>query len=364
MNTILYTCTMCLIWVIALLNGTGLGNTYHTTEYACYFLYVVAVLPLLFAKKRYIRQDAFLLYGGMAVIFIASSYLHDHGFVSLKYLASFMLVVVIARLPVREKSFRLTGVVFAALGVAILAIYDFGSVLSGWNSNSVAMIGLFSYLIFVASLFSERSGLNRFVLIVVTVMYCLFIWPTNSRSCIISTVIMLLLILFGKKVNSLLQYRFLLRLCLLIPLLIATFVSLFSQYGNIAELNEWSMEQFNKPLFNGRDTTWIDGFQILFDNILFGTGQIQSGVWHNSAMSCLTAYGVLGYGFWIAGFDYILQKGMAYVSDSIVCGCMTVFLFINIQQSFELGMFAPNPNLLIYLPLGILLGRIKYLKGN
>lgn len=364
MNTILYTGIMCLIWAIALFNGTGLGNAYHTTEYACYFLYAMAVLPVLFAKKRYFRQDAFLTFSGMAVIFIASSYLHDHGFVSLSYLASFMLVVVTARFPVREKAFRLTGIVFAALGATILAIYDFGSVLSGWNSNSIAMIGLFSYLIFAASLFTERSNWNRLMLIAVTIMYCRFIWPTNSRSCMISIIAMLLLILFGRKIAGLLCYRSWVRLCLFMPLLIAAFVSLYSKYGNIAELNAWSMEQFNKPLFNGRDTIWIEGFQILFDNILFGTGQLQSGVWHNSAISCLTAYGVLGYGFWIASFAYILRKGQAYVSDSIVSGCMTMFLLINIQQSFELGMFAPNPNLLIYLPLGILLGRIKYLKGN
>lgn len=37
---------------------------------------------------------------------------------------------------------------------------------------------------------------------------------------------------------------------------------------------------------------------------------------------------------------------------------------MNAQQAFELGMFSLKPNLLIYLPLGLLLGRIRYLKES
>lgn len=364
MNTVLFTVGMCVVWAVALLNGTGIGNTYHVTEYVCYFLYAVVCLPVLFAKKSYVERRALFIYGGMAIVFVSSSYLHGHGLVGLSYLVSFALVAVVSRLNVREKAFRLTGVAFAFLGMAILAIFDYGTALSGWNTNSIAMIGLFSYLIFASSVFATRMSVERLVLIAVTVLYCVLIIPTGSRSCMLSIIAMLLLILFGKRIARLLRYRSFICFCLLVPLFIAVFVSLFSMYGNITEFNAWSIEQFGKPLFNGRDTAWINGFGTLFDNFFFGTGEILSGVWHNSAISCLTAYGAMGYVLWIVSIEYILRKGQAYCADRIISGCMIVFLLINVQQSFELGMFAPNPSLLIYLPLGIILGRIKFLKGQ
>lgn len=364
MNTVLFTVGMCIIWVVALLNGTGIGNAYHVNEYVCYFLYIVTYLPILFVKRSYVERRALFIYGGMAIVFVGSSYLQGHGLVGLSYLVSFALVAVVSRLNVREKAFRLTGVAFASLGVVILAIFDYGTALSGWNTNSIAMIGLFSYLIFAASVFATRMSVERLVLIAVTVIYCVLIIPTGSRSCMLSVIVMLLLILLGKSITKLLRYRLFIRFCLLIPLFIAVFVSLFSMYGNIAELNAWSIEQFGKPLFNGRDTAWIEGFSVLYDNFFFGTGEILSGVWHNSAISCLTAYGAVGYVLWIVSIEYILRKGQAYCADRIISGCMVVFLLINVQQAFELGMFSPNPSLLIYLPLGIILGRIKFLKGE
>ena len=41
---------------------------------------------------------------------------------------------------------------------------------------------------------------------------------------------------------------------------------------------------------------------------------------------------------------------------------MTAFLVLYVQQSVELGLMAPNPNLLPYAMLGLLLGRVNYLK--
>jgi len=52
MSSILYTGGMVLLWAIALLNGTGLGNTYRTTEYARNLALAVAVLVILWNTRN------------------------------------------------------------------------------------------------------------------------------------------------------------------------------------------------------------------------------------------------------------------------------------------------------------------------
>ena len=119
------------------------------------------------------------------------------------------------------------------------------------------------------------------------------------------------------------------------------------------------MTEFGKSMFNGRDTTWLEGFQQMKEHPLFGTGYIDSGIWHNSAIACLTAYGVIGYVLWLRLFHMILGDAAPYTDDVCVIGSMSAFIVIFWQQSVELGFFAPNPNLLPYAVLGILLGRMK-----
>ena len=129
-----------------------------------------------------------------------------------------------------------------------------------------------------------------------------------------------------------------------------------------SNIDLWSQETFDKPIFNGRDQLWLEGMHAFFQQPFLGSGDISANSWHNTAIACLTSFGILGYGFWLRCLYLPIKKGSLYLSDPIVTGCITAFLLMNAQQTFELGMFSPNPNLLIYLPLGLLLGRIRYLK--
>ena len=97
---------------------------------------------------------------------------------------------------------------------------------------------------------------------------------------------------------------------------------------------------------------------------MLGSGQLQAGYWHNCAISCLMTYGIVGYTVWVKFLYKILASGKGFLKDSYVFGSAIAFCLILIQQSFELGLFAPNPNMIPYLILGILMGRIHYLKSR
>ncbi len=352
----------CLIWAFSLLNGTGLGAAYHTAEYFRYAIYALVMVPVLFQNFHLVNRYYFFVFTGMTAVFLGSSLIQGHGFVGLDYLSAFILVAFMAKIPVTDRGFRLTGIVYACLGMAILLIYNFGGVLSGWNPNSIAMIGLMSYTVFAASYFYTDKRKDKYILFAVTLLFFLQTIPLNSRSCLMVMMLMFVIILFGRKSEKFLANVHMLRVILIIPLLVAIVVTLFAQTDLFVRLNEISLTNFGKTLSTGRERIWQHGFQILFENFFFGNGRIESGYWHNSAVSCLASYGVVGYTLWTLSFYILLCKGRSYEKDPQVAGCLTVFLLIFIQQSFEIGFFMPTPTYLMYVPLGLMLGRIKYLK--
>ena len=368
MNSVIYTGFMLFLWAVNLLNGTGLGAAYRTTEYARILLALIALLFLLNKVRKeggcYVKNRYFFVLLPLLLIFVAVSVLNGHGMMGLDYLWVFLVVFILYNTRPTTATFRLVGIAYAVLGLAILFIYQYTDVLKGWNPNSIAMIGLFSFLTFIIPYYGIRNFRSFVLLSLIGYAYCFLIWPTDSRSCIIAIVASLLLSFRILSVEKIMTSSVGLFIALLVPLMVAGFVAVASGSGSLTELEQWSQTQFGKPLFNGRDLTWIQGFQQFLETPLFGSGYISSGIWHNSALACLTAYGIVGYFLWIKLFHMLLKEAAPYIKDVCVIGCMTVFMVIYWQQSVELGFFAPNPNLLPYAMLGSLLGRINALRSR
>ena len=368
MNSVIYTGFMLFLWAVNLLNGTGLGTAYRTTEYARILLALIALLFLLDKIRDeggcYVQKRYFFVLLPLALIFVSVSVFNGHGMMGIDYFWVFLVVFILYNTRPSTATLRLVGIAYAVLGLAILFIYQYTDVLKGWNPNAIAMIGLFSFLVFIIPYYGVRDFRSVVMLSLVGYAYCFLIWPTDSRSCAITIIISLLLSFRILSVEKTMTSSVGLFLALLVPLMVSGFVATVSGAGFIAELEQWSQRRFGKPLFNGRDLTWIQGFQQLWENPFFGSGYISSGIWHNSALACLTAYGFAGYFLWIKLFHMLLKEAAPYVEDVCVIGCITTFMVIYWQQSVELGFFAPNPNLLPYAMLGILLGRINRLRSS
>lgn len=368
MDSVIYTGFMLFLWAVSLLNGTGLGAVYRTTEYARILLALIALLFLLHKVRKergcYVQNRYFFVLLPLAIIFVAVSVFNDRGMMGIDYLWVFLVVFILYNAHPSTTTLKLVGIAYAVLGLAILFTYQYTNALKGWNPNSIAMIGLFSFLTFIIPYYGARDFRSFVMLSLVGCAYGFLIWPTESRSCIIAIIIALLLSFRILSVEKALTSSVGLFLSLLVPLMVAGFVAIASGSNSLAALDQLSQTHLGKPLFNGRDTTWIQGFQQLWRNPLFGSGYISSGIWHNSALACLTAYGIAGYCLWIKLFHMLLKEAEPYVKDVCVIGCMTVFMVIYWQQSVELGFFAPNPNLIPYAMLGILLGRINALRSR
>lgn len=365
MYSVFYTIGMVALWGINLLNGTGLGTAYHTTELASIAMLIIAVVCLavkvireggLFVPRRYFYTGLLL-----AAVFVASSLYNGQKLAGLEGFWVYLIVYVLSLTKPNSTAIRLTGICYGALGLAILYIFNYTELMKGWNDNSIAMIGLFSFLVFMIPFFEMRDRFSKVVLPAVGIIYAFLLWPTDSRSCIFGIALALLAVLrivpIGKATSSSKG----LAVILLVPLFVAVTACLMTLFGDLNQLGQWMADTFNKTLFSGRDGIWMDGFKRLSQTPFFGTGVINAGLWHNSAIACLVAFGIVGYVLWIKLFHVILSEGRPFRWDTCVQGSMVAFLVIFFQQSFELGIFAPDPNLLPYAVLGILLGRINYL---
>ena len=366
MKSIMYTLLMIVLWILNLFNGTGLGMVYQTTEKTRSLIYIAVILIILMKCREHhlwVDKQDFIIFGGMAFIFIAVSMLKGNGAMGLHYLTAFLLIYCLSKLNVCEKTVKLTGLVYVVMGLGVLYIYNYGSILSGWNGNTIGMTGLYSFLFFLISFYDVSSIRSKIIVVVLTLIYIYLIIPTDSRSCTWFAIIAVLFALSIFPRNIILKTDSRLYLWLLIPLLVALVVVIISQGTYMQQLDLWSLQKFKKPIFNGRDEIWENGLNVLFNNLLFGRGNLE-GNWHNCIITVLTAYGIIGSTLWVMAFQRILSRGRLWLRDSVVVGCIITFLMMYIQQSVELGLICEAPNLLPYIVLGVMLGRIKYLREN
>ena len=368
MYTFFYTCGMVFLWLINLLNGTGIGNAYRTTEYARLIIGAIIFLLMCIRASRNGQWRAakkyFYLLLPMALLFVVMPLINGYGWVGLNYLWVFLVTYLISQTKPDRLTLVWVSAAYAALGLAILFIFNYMDALNGWNKNSIAMIGLFSYLVFTIPFYGARGWKSRVVLTLVGAAYVLLIWPTESRSCSIAVVIALLFVFRVIPAEKVLNSPKKIFWALQVPLIIALLGCLTALMADVETLNAWSMDKLGKTFFNGRDQIWQQAFEDLLRHPLFGTGRLISGLYHNSAIACLATYGIIGYALWVRLFYTNINDALPFQQDVCIMGATTAFFVIFWQQSVELGLFAASPNLIPYIILGFMLGRIKTIKAT
>ncbi len=366
MRAIIYTVFMCLLWAADLFNETGLGMAYHTTELAIGVTIVIAIVFLasqaLYEGDLLVKPEYFYTIVPLAVLILATAFVRGAGMKALQIFWPFMLVYILSKTRPSMPAIRMTAMAFAAMGLIVLLVFNYTDFFKGWNYNKIGMLGMASFLGFTIPFFGMREWRSFVVMPVIGTAYVILIWPTDSRSCCLMIVIQLLLILRIVPIKHVFEKKIGRILLLLVPLFVAVFVVLVSAFGDISGLTQWSYETFNKPLFNGRDWIWKDGLRIWWQHMLFGNAGMNTGHWHNSAISCLVSFGALGYFLWVRMFHLLTSEGEQYLDDICVMGAMTAFVVYYCQQSVELGLFAVQPTIMPYVLLGMMLGRVNYLK--
>lgn len=363
--SIFYIAILGLLWVVNLVNGTALNSVYHITEYTKYIVIIISTFLFIGRRKSnqgliFEKKDIIFL-GFMIYVFVGSSYFNGYGLQAIDYLWVFSIIFILSHMNLDENVFKWIGILYAIGGLFVLYVYDYGTILKGWNENSIAMIGTHSFLVMLIPLNNLSNRIHKLMVLAAAGIFSFFLSPTDSRSGMLFMIIGALFVLNILPKRIITGERNKKLLMLLTPLFIAVAVVLISKTSFAEFLNLWSYKQFQKPIFNGRDDIWLYGFRLLGKNPLFGTGNMNFNNWHNSAIVCLTAYGAIGYILWIGSFNHMLNKAQAWLEDYIVQGCIVSFVVLYLQQTVELGLISQSPSILAYVILGMMFGRIKYL---
>lgn len=360
--TYFYGLIFLIIWIVNFLNGTGIGNAYQTTEIFKTIVVFVGIINLLidFSKKRTItvNKKIFNSYFLMILFFFISSLLSGYLKRTLDFLWVYILVYLISKIPISHKLIKTIGSWYILMGLVVLFLFNYTSIFSGWNGNTIGMTVMYSYLFYLLKGFKTYSFKNISFLIILTMVYLTLLYPTDSRSSILFSIIGLLYTL-GLLSDKLINKKYSILLLLLLPLFISLITITISNIPNVYDpLNTWSIKNFEKPIFNGRNDLYLQGLRLLSNNILFGCGNILHSSWHNSAIHVLATYGILGYLAWISSYFHTLNKTI-HSQNKLLKSSVIMFLLVYVHQSVELGFIITNPNILPYVMFGVIISILK-----
>lgn len=368
MYAVLYTIGMVLLWVVNLFNDTGIGKTYKIAEIAMVCAVVIACICLasqtVTEGEMLVRPCYFYTIVPLVILILGNLFFKGYSFLTIRGFWGFLIVFILSKTRPNTTAIRMTSICYGLLGLSILFIYDYLDVLKGWNGNTIAMIGLFSFLVFTIPFFGMREWRSFIALPLIGSVYVFLIIPTASRSCILMIIVQLLLVSRIIPIKHIMESKKGLIVILQVPLIIALLVVLLAIFGDMSGLTEWSYETFNKPLFNGREELWLDGLKTWKKYPLFGNANFKYAQWHNVGITCLVSLGAVGYFLWVRLVYLLLKEGQKYLDDVCIIGAMVAFCALYCQQSVELGLFALSPNIIPYIILGIILGRVRYLNGR
>ncbi len=352
---------MVCVWLLALLYASGIGQAYDVYGKAKILVWLLVVYYMLPGNAFSVLSKRVVYFVGFFLVVSIITYL-AYGKTTFDYIWLYLLIPLLGLLPLEEKQMFYVSIAYGALGLLVLFLRNYASIFNGWNPNSLAMIAFFSVMVMLASFSKAKSIYTYLFLGVYFILYYQWTKILNSRSVVLMSAIMLLF-LFGvipfdkwlKKSRNILVILF-------VPLVVALIVGYAFSAETVAALNAWSKATFGKPVFNGRDVIWRDGFNEFFKAFLIGNGNLSAYNWHNSAVTMLVGGGIIGFSIWIYFTHKILKKGTSYLTDGLVKGLIIGFLMIWLQQSVELGLVAGKANPIPYAMLGLLIARIKTLK--
>ena len=348
-----------ILWFISLLSGTGIGNALNIYGKLILVLFICLAYQMLF-KGKFQKIDKTLMLCILEILFqnLYSHLMYKQHF--LEYAAIYMIPVLYSIYTVNEKQMRIIGMVYGIGGGMILLVANYTRYFAGWDGNTVSQNCFFSYAAFIASLFDINKKEHRRNIVIYSIAYFVLLWTLHSRSCILFSLVLLLCALDVIPVKRFINKNNII-IWLLVPLIVAIVIVSINNAEFVEVLNNWSMQHFSKPMFNGRDSIWSRGIRIWAEYPLLGIGTFNMN-WHNSAIACLTGAGIVGYSIWIYIIKRILVNACKYMEDNIILGTITAFIVVWMQQSVEQGMIGLYGSPAIFVLLGLILARTNTLR--
>lgn len=350
-----------LAWSLSLVNTSGWGLAYDTPTKTNLF---IAIWFLIIYKKknisRMLRTNK-LLVRFTILSFIILPLITAGSWDGFTYLMMVPLVYCFSETKISKRDIQVSGLIIASLGLLVLYIFNHTSILSGWNYNHISMIGLFSYIYYSISLYGNLTGRKLTFGLGVSFLYMTMLNSMSSRSGIIFIIIAFLFAYRGEFFRNMIFRKKFLCYALNVPLIISFVFILIPDLFIFQYFEEWSVENYGKSAFNGRDELWAIAYKRLQSSFFIGEGKFLIN-YHNSAVAAMSVFGVIGYLCWYKLLAKPMKIMKVYVNDNLMFGFVSSFFLIFWQQSFELGFITAFPNMIPYMILGLGVSRAKSIR--
>ncbi|MDE6217770.1 MAG: O-antigen ligase family protein [Muribaculaceae bacterium] len=347
------------VWIISFVGPSGWSESIHLPEKINIAICVSAFIIML-RQRNEGNVISGKLAGAIILTLIIIPFIISGKWEGASYCVALLIVYIFSHCRITTTTIRLSAIIIAGLGLVVLFIYSNGSILSGWNDNAISMVGLFSFIYFSTYLIEIKNSRSFWIWNIVTILYLQLLYHTDCRSGMLFSTLAVICILYSGFTKRKLRNPKIRLLLLNIPLVVAIITLIISYGPHFNELNNWSIRNFDKEVFNSREILWNDSWESLIKSCFLGTGKFEIN-YHNSGVAALTVFGILGYVCWIKYFSNSMNAMSRYLKDNIVFGCMLAFTLIFLQQSVDLGFISKNPNFLPYMILGTGIGRMRTL---
>ena len=351
-----------LVWASMVINPSGLGIAYHTPEITQIIITIFALLKWQKVHKQ--RVSGITLFSNsfawVLVIFsfVLLPLLTAQSINGLQYLTAFMVIYIYANTRITQRTMAVSGLAVAISGLFILGVYSFTDILKDWNDNAISIFGIFSFFFYGISIYGQLSRRKIIEFVIISILYIAALFSTASRGGMIFIVIAVLVLIYRDKLKQTVGSPKNVIIFLTIPLALSFIVIAIANTSLYGQINAINLFETGKTLFNGRENIWMDSYKKLIDSYLLGIGHFDYN-YHNSAVACLTVFGIFGYIGWISLFKNYIKRCLPFIDDYVVYGALSSFYLIFIHQSIELGFISFSPLYLPYMILGIALGRAR-----
>lgn len=351
-----------LVWASMVINPSGLGIAYHTPEITQIIIVIFALLKWQKTHKQrvsgitpYSNSFAWIL---VIFSFVLLPLLTAQSIEGMQYLTAFMAIFIYANTRITQRTMAVSGLAVAIGGIFILGVYSFTPILKGWNENAISIFGIFSFFFYGISIYGQLTRTKVVEFVIISIFYIAALFSTASRGGMVFIIIAVLVLIYRDNLKKIAGSPKIANIFLSTPLLLSLIVILIADTSLYGRINAINLFETGKTLFNGRENIWMESYKKLIDSYLLGIGKFDAN-YHNSAVACLTAFGILGYIGWILLFKDYIKRCLPYIDDYVVYGALSSFYLIFIHQSIELGFISFSPLYLPYMILGIALGRAR-----
>jgi hypothetical protein len=328
-------------------NTTIMSFVYQGIVYINTLLFLIC---LLFGKQNSVKGvDLLLIFFSIFSLFI--SILISKTTVNLlqvlpiilNYLGMFFMVFYIDYIRIDYKLINLIfiiniliSILFIFLSLSPFAysriLTDYNGLTLGFNNpNQTAMYLFLNLIVLIAAFNFYKNGIISIFLAGLSLYIGYLIYLTDSRACLLSTLLILIMNVRNKKLKL---NKFLILLIILFPFLFLFLYTYFYKNGYFLDLLI-----LNKPIYSGRETFFTIMLNNVKSSLLFGDFiEYKLANLHNGSLSILLSLGLVGlafyYSFFIRNLFRVLNNKFNNRTAFIAfCGILTIYIQASAEAS-------------------------------